>query len=142
MHAVFIYGTLKRGFQNDGLRPPKLRFVSACRTVERFPLVVAGKWFSPVLLEEPGAGEQVAGELFSASAAVIARLDLLEGTTVAGGYRRVSIRVERIGDGAVCEALAYTKSRDDAGAIMDGPMPVYPRDPRYVLPGDRDRVFG
>jgi gamma-glutamylaminecyclotransferase len=60
---LFVFGTLKRGFP---LAPALdgARYLGAFRTVERYPMLVAGEWFAPMLLPQPGRGEHVAGELY------------------------------------------------------------------------------
>jgi gamma-glutamylaminecyclotransferase len=141
MHLVFIYGTLKRGFQNDRLRPPAARFLACCTTVERYPLVIGGRWFSPYLLDDPGDGELVSGELFAVDDEDLTHLDRLEGTDLPGGYRRIVLRVRSHSDRALREAFTYVKSRSAVDPIHGKPLAVYTNDRRYVPPAERDRVF-
>jgi gamma-glutamylaminecyclotransferase len=55
MHRVFVFGTLKRGFPNhEGMAG--LTCLGHYRTVQAYPLVIAGQWFSPVMMPEPGGG--------------------------------------------------------------------------------------
>ena len=62
---VFVYGTLKEGFPNfhanKGARIPSVFF-----TVERFPLYLVGERCTPWMIDDPGQGERIAGELFGA----------------------------------------------------------------------------
>lgn len=64
MKRVFAFGTLKEGFP---LHDRALRN-AACqgpyRTTERFPMFVAGEWFAPMMMNEPGTGHHVVGELY------------------------------------------------------------------------------
>ena len=68
-HLVFVYGTLKRGEPNhhwmqesddDG----RAEFVGSGRTETRYPLVIASKYNIPFLLNLPGTGKQVRGEVY------------------------------------------------------------------------------
>ena len=60
---VFVYGTLKEGFPNfgtnTGTRIPGL-FV----TKERYPLYLVGQRHSPWMINTPGKGTQVIGQVF------------------------------------------------------------------------------
>lgn len=98
MPTIFVYGTLKRGFPNaaglDGQR-----FLGAARTLDAWPLVVGGQWFSPSMLPERGVGHRVAGELWEVDAATLAALDRLESTHLPTGYRREAVMVEPTGGG-------------------------------------------
>lgn len=140
-HRVFIYGTLKRGFQNESLRPTSARFECICTTAERFPLVIAGPWYSPYLLDEPGIGARVQGELFRVDSAGLAALDGLEGVNMPSGYSRILIQVATAAGGPLADAFSYVKDRATIASIHDGPLSEYPLDPRYVVPADRTRVF-
>ncbi|XP_073102248.1 putative gamma-glutamylcyclotransferase At3g02910 [Elaeis guineensis] len=93
---VFTYGTLKRGFSNHGLIQEMIHsgdaaFVGVARTAGRLPLV-CGPYRVPFLLNLPGAGERVRGELYAVSPRGIARMDDLEGTC-RGHYERLPISV-------------------------------------------------
>ncbi|XP_042392005.1 putative gamma-glutamylcyclotransferase At3g02910 [Zingiber officinale] len=100
-HFVFTYGTLKRGFSNHGLIQELVRagdasFVGDARTTCRLPLV-CGPYRVPFLLNLPGAGERVAGEIYAVSPRGLARMDELEGTR-RGHYERLPISVVLLGD--------------------------------------------
>lgn len=75
---VFVYGTLKRGFHNHGVMVRAGgEFVSSGTTVERYPLVIDGL---PYLLDVPGQGHPVKGEIYRVSSAEgWSMLDRLEG---------------------------------------------------------------
>ncbi|KAG6490066.1 putative gamma-glutamylcyclotransferase At3g02910 [Zingiber officinale] len=99
-HFVFTYGTLKRGFSNHSLIQELVcagdaSFVGEARTTCRLPLV-CGPYRVPFLLNFPGAGEHVAGELYAVSPRGIARMDELEGTR-RGHYERLPISVALLG---------------------------------------------
>lgn len=113
--TIFTYGTLKRGFSNHGLLQELVRtgdaaFLGEARTRERLPLV-CGPYRVPFLLDLPGSGDRVRGELYSASAKALARMDELEGTR-RGHYERLPIEVVReegggVESSVVVEAEAY-----------------------------------
>jgi gamma-glutamylaminecyclotransferase len=129
MEPVFVYGTLKRGFANAPYLPPH-RFAGRATTTEPYPLVVAHGWFVPVLLDEPGSGRRVSGELLEVDADGLAFLDAFESVGDPRGYRRQTIAVTTAaGD---TEAWAYLKDRRQVDVIHDGPMADYRPDHRYI----------
>lgn len=114
---VFVYGTLKQGFSNhilmeDLMTAGDAAFVGPCRTLHRLPLV-CGPYRVPFLLNLPGRGQRVAGELYAVSAEGIARMDELEGLT-RGHYERLPITVEVQGDDAPVEAYYAHRSYAEA----------------------------
>ncbi|KAK8945248.1 putative gamma-glutamylcyclotransferase [Platanthera zijinensis] len=116
---IFTYGTLKRGFSNHGLIQEMIlagdaAFLGVSLTADRFPLV-CGPYCVPFLINLPGAGERVLGELYAISRRVLARVDELEGVS-RGHYERRPISAHLLiggegggGDGAglLVEAEAY-----------------------------------
>lgn len=116
---VFTYGTLKRGFSNHPLLQDLAAdgdavFVGVATTASRLPLV-CGPYRVPFLLNLPGAGHRVAGELYSVTPRGLARLDELEGISRAH-YERLPISVH-LAEGAQVDALAYYAHRDYAGEL-------------------------
>ncbi|KAL8543580.1 hypothetical protein ACS0TY_004228 [Phlomoides rotata] len=95
---IFVYGTLKRGFYNHRLIEELIRtgdsaYVGAFTTVEAFPLV-CGPHGIPYLINLPGSGHRVRGELYSVSSGLgRGRLDQLEGVEQ-GHYQRLPVAVE------------------------------------------------
>lgn len=121
---VFTYGTLKRGFSNHPLLQDlslsgDASFVGAAVTVARLPLV-CGPYRVPFLLELPGAGERVAGEVYAVTARGLARLDELEGVARAH-YERRPVAVEVAGgldeEEVVVDAVAYYAHRGYAAEL-------------------------
>ncbi len=137
MHFVFVYGTLKRGFPYHETGMKHARFVGRCRTREAYPLVVGGRWFSPILLAEPGVGRRVIGEVYEVDDAKRAELDALEGTHLPTGYQRAAVTVEPVDGGAAFEAWSYFKDRANVDVIHVDMLEEYALDPRYVPAGDR-----
>ena len=101
---------------------------------------------SLVLIAEPGVGVPVFGEVFELDDRGLEVLDVIEGTDVPNGYRRISIAVEDAGSGgggggAPFDAWTYVKDRAAIEGIHSEPMAEYARDPRYVLPSKRTTEF-
>ena len=138
MHQVFVYGTLKRGYPNAHIGMPCATFLGDYRTAERYPLVIGGRWFVPNLLNEPGNGCQVTGEVFAVDNAVLTELDRLESVHLADGYRRVEIAVEPADAASppLGNVWTYLRERQHIDGIHEGPLETYPLDPRYV-PGSK-----
>ncbi|XP_030457101.1 putative gamma-glutamylcyclotransferase At3g02910 [Syzygium oleosum] len=105
---IFTYGTLKRGFPNHPLMEDLIRSRDAVPLgprVTRLPHpLVLGPFGIPFLVNLPGRGHRVRGELFSVSPRGLSRVDELEGIG-RGHYERLPIEVE--GDGGPAEAEAY-----------------------------------
>jgi gamma-glutamylaminecyclotransferase len=143
MNQLFVFGTLKRGFPNYELGMNGLRFVGCCRTCEVYPLVVAGEWFSPVLIFEAGLGSRVSGELFEVDDAALERLDFFEHVHLPMGHNRLKIAVEMVtsasggGMEGVLDAWAYMKNRSQLQVIHSELTDEYHHDTRYILPADR-----
>jgi gamma-glutamylaminecyclotransferase len=141
MHRVFVFGTLKAGFplHDEALGDtPKL----CCgRTVDRFPMFVAGPWFAPMMMDEPGTGLQVLGELYEVDDHRLAAIDRLESMGKPGNYR-VLILVEPLDPPAAASAgtapwpaYAYVKSRVLATPVHTDWLENY--DDRRFVPFDR-----
>ena len=141
MHKVFIYGTLKRGFPNHEAGLAGARFLGRVRTLEAYPLIVGGRWFSPYLIDEPGQGQRVFGELFAVDAAGLALLDRMEGVGQPEGYRRTCVAVAEPNCGTAMDAWTFVKDRAAIAVIHSAAMAEYRHDPRYVDPETRDSAF-
>uniref|UniRef100_A0A8C4VBV5 Gamma-glutamylaminecyclotransferase n=1 Tax=Falco tinnunculus TaxID=100819 RepID=A0A8C4VBV5_FALTI len=96
MARVFVYGTLKKGQPNykymintaKGLA----KFQGRGRTVEKYPLVIAGKYNIPYMLNIPGTGHRVAGEIYSVDDQMLQFLDEFEGCP--DMYQRTLMQIE------------------------------------------------
>ncbi|KAE8691275.1 putative gamma-glutamylcyclotransferase [Hibiscus syriacus] len=116
---IFTYGTLKQGFSNHVLLQDLMRSGDAVskgtyQTVENYPLV-CGPYRVPFLLNMPGSGHRVTGELYAVSPRGLSRVDELEGTSE-GHYERRPILLMPAGNGnkeeedqvvLTCAAEAY-----------------------------------
>lgn len=82
MTHVIVYGTLKKGQPNHyrmlDAGNGKAEYCGRGRTVKVFPLVVAGKYNIPRLLNLPGTGHRVVGEVYRVDARMLAFLDDFE----------------------------------------------------------------
>ncbi|KAG5559064.1 hypothetical protein RHGRI_008846 [Rhododendron griersonianum] len=124
---IFTYGTLKKGFSNHGLLENMFAtgdasYLGPYTTLDEFPLL-CGPFKVPFLLNFPGSGHRISGELYAVSPVALARMDELEGTTK-GHYERLPVKVEPIGGGegekAVMRAEAYYAHRSFAEEMRRG----------------------
>ncbi|KAL6516905.1 hypothetical protein OROHE_018193 [Orobanche hederae] len=121
---IFVYGTLKRGFYNhklieDLIGTRDATYLGRHTTAEAFPLV-CGPHGIPYLINLPGSGRRVRGELYSVSPGQgRARLDELEGLD-RGHYERLPMAVlaeEGGGRESVLEVEAYFAHRGFGEAL-------------------------
>ncbi|PNX78242.1 hypothetical protein L195_g034219 [Trifolium pratense] len=108
-HLIFAYGTLKRGFPNHGLMEDlKTKddavFMDTCFTENPYPLVI-GPHGIPYLINLPGSGQRVKGEVYAVSDEAVIRLDEFEGVRN-GFYERIPVVVVTEG-GEKVEAEGY-----------------------------------
>ena len=82
MHAlnvVFVYGTLKRGLYNSKfLSTGGAALIGTAQTKTKLPLVT-DEYYVPYLLQMPGMGKSIQGELYAVNDEVLGKLDELEG---------------------------------------------------------------
>jgi gamma-glutamylaminecyclotransferase len=135
MISVFAFGTLKRGFplHDRGLRDAK--FLGTYRTRERYPLIIGGPWFAPIMLNQPGVGFQVKGELYHVSAAQLEALDALESIGIPGNFR-ILLDVESLTRAETTSAFAYVKTAEHAQPVHSGYIEDY-QDWRFIPPWRR-----
>ncbi len=116
MYRLFVFGTLKAGFpnhrSNHGSRLPG-RFVTA----EAHPLYLVGERHSPWLVDDPGSGMPVYGEVYRVDEADLRRMDRLERVGEADGYRRRRIEIVDEASGERFEAEAYLKPLEQLQAL-------------------------
>ncbi|XP_056308826.1 gamma-glutamylaminecyclotransferase C-like [Danio aesculapii] len=115
MTHVFLYGTLKKGQPNH----PELlnsdngqaEFITCAQTVDKYPLVIATKDKYPFLLNLPGSGHRVYGEIYRVDQKMLEFLDDFE--ECPDLYQRTSIQLEILKEneesGGVEEAFVYSK---------------------------------
>ncbi|XP_072114954.1 gamma-glutamylaminecyclotransferase-like isoform X2 [Mobula birostris] len=94
---MFVYGTLKKGQPNHHYMVSeaqgKGQYCGIGVTVERYPLVVAEKYNIPFLLDEPGSGQPISGEVYTVDSQLLQFLDELEGCPDLYQRKQVAIRV-------------------------------------------------
>ncbi|KAI5942990.1 Gamma-glutamylaminecyclotransferase [Manis javanica] len=95
MAHVFVYGTLKTGQPNhkvlrDGANG-RAAFRGQGRTLEPHPLVIAGEHNIPWLLNLPGRGLRVLGEIYAVDERMLRFLDEFEGCP--DMYQRTRVRI-------------------------------------------------
>ena len=94
-HLVFVFGTLKEGFPNFPTNRGR-RLPGAFFTRERYPLYLVGERHSPWLVNAPGQGERIAGQVFEVDQAALDAMDALERIAEPDGYRRIVLEVEAL----------------------------------------------
>lgn len=114
MTQIFVYGTLKRGQPNHyrmlDSANGQASFLSSARTLHKFPLIISGPYNVPFLLDAPGRGHRIQGELYSVDERMLAFLDDFE--KVPTWYQRVPVELQvdkSGGDSATTEAFVYTR---------------------------------
>ncbi|XP_028327383.1 gamma-glutamylaminecyclotransferase B-like [Gouania willdenowi] len=96
MARVFVYGTLKKGQPNyyrmfdsgNG----QAEFLASAVTEQKYPLVIATKYNIPFLLNIPGQGHRVHGEIYKVDERMLSFLDDFESTP--SMYQRHPITLE------------------------------------------------
>ena len=131
MHSIFIYGTLKRGYPNHDKYLKDQNYLGEYRTVECYPLVIANKWFAPVLIHEPGEGNQIIGELYRINNNKLHELDRLEHTNHVQGYTRIVIDIQNIRNLKFSHAFTYAKKRSQVADISSEYLSEY-IDRKYI----------
>ena len=126
-YFVFVYGTLKNGFPNHARFLNDARFVGDFQTVSSFPLVLDGERCSPCLIDTPGTGLTVQGEVYEIDAARLATLDRLERTASADGYHRRAIDVasRNAASSIRMTVYAYLKAPHLVQAAQSAPLAEY-----------------
>lgn len=127
---IFVYGTLKQGFPNFGINTGR-RLAGSFRTVQSFPLYVvdlADELRAPWLMDMPGRGHPVLGQVFEVDDDALRAMDALEEVGLPCGYVRAEIELEAMGERrARLRAQAYLKPADQLHACVarDGPFAEY-----------------
>lgn len=96
MTQIFVYGTLKRGQPNHyrmfDTSNGKAEFLATACTSQKYPLVIATQHNIPFLLNIPGNGHRIQGEIYEVDEQMLKFLDAFEGVPTM--YQRTPITVE------------------------------------------------
>ena len=122
---LFVYGTLKEGFPNFGTNRGT-RVPGTFTTAQPYPLYLVGERHTPWMIDAPGEGHRIGGEVFRVDADALAQMDVLEGAAHPDGYRRRVIVVHAAA-GDPLTACAYVKEPGQltAGLARQGPFAEY-----------------
>ena len=130
MINLFVYGTLKKGYSNHEKYLCNSLFMGTYKTTLKYPLVIAGKRFSPVLIPEEGIGHYVIGEMYKVNLDILDKVDELESVGKLYGYSRNTIRVTCLENKNTEYCHAYFKRREKLDIIHSGYLEKY-SDSRY-----------
>src|SRR5215470_7038413 len=92
-HLVFVFGTLKEGFPNFATNRG-VRMAGSFKTCAAYPLYLVGERHVPWLVNSPGTGARVSGQIFRVDRETLAAMDRLERVSEPDGYRREVLEVE------------------------------------------------
>ena len=108
-HRLFAYGTLKKGFPNHDNYMESAKRLGKYQTIETYPLVLCSARYVPCMIDSPGEGHHVEGELYEVDDECLNRIDALERINDSDGYRRHVLRVSstECRNQDIKEALGY-----------------------------------
>ncbi len=132
---VFIYGTLKRGFALHDKGLSGARYIGDVQTLKPYPLYIAADFFGPMMLDRPGQGLRVRGELFEIDDERLGVLDALENVGTEGSFRS-ALDVTPVDGGMVVSAISFFKGDNWLNPIHSGYLADY-QDRRFVPPWER-----
>ena len=127
---VFVYGTLKEGFPNHHRNAGRRR-AGTYRTRQPYPFYVVklpNEDRAPWLVNRPGQGLRVSGQVFEVEAQTLRTLDAFEEVNTPTGYVRIELELEDVDDGSVViRAQAFLRPEDHLAQCMavEGPFDEY-----------------
>jgi gamma-glutamylaminecyclotransferase len=123
---VFVFGTLKEGFPNFATNRGE-RVPGTFRTRAAYSLYLVGERHSPWLIDSPGGGFRVAGQVFKVDGQSLAAMDKLERICEPDGYRRCVLELQNSESLDVLSAHAYLKPAEALvpSQIRMGPLEEY-----------------
>ncbi|MES2206524.1 MAG: gamma-glutamylcyclotransferase family protein [Pseudomonadota bacterium] len=125
-NLVFVFGTLKEGFPNFSINQG-IRIPGIFLTQNRYPFYLVGERFSPWLINEPGKGKFVKGQVFSIDQTTLTNMDQLERTAEPDGYSRETIAVIADSGAETYDVYVYLKNANqlEKAHIQLGPLSDY-----------------
>ena len=105
-------------------------FIGEAISSERYPMVVGGEYFVPYLLNKPGSGHYIKGEVYCLDDDLQKDTDIFE-----SNYTRLSIPLQEPHNNISCYAYFKTIVSDDFWNLTH--IDDYPYDERYVPPHKR-----
>ena len=125
-HLVFVFGTLKEGFPNFATNRGR-RIPGCFRTCAAYPLYLVGERYSPWLVDDPGTGLRVIGQIFRVEDDTLAAMDRLERISELDGYRRKLLELKGDDSPHVVSAFGYLKAPQQLvpSEIRAGPLEEY-----------------
>jgi gamma-glutamylaminecyclotransferase len=126
MHHVFVFGTLKEGFPNFSTNTGK-RLPGDFITCQAYPFYLVGERHSPWMLNKPGEGQRVTGQVFEVDDQALIAMDKLERVMEPDGYRRKIIDVESSLSGKRSSVFVYLKQNEhfSLDMVQVGPLAEY-----------------
>ena len=126
LHRIFVYGTLKQGFPNFHINRGR-RVSGGFVTRQRYPLFILGDTRLPWMVQQPGVGHAVTGELYEVDDDGLAAMDVLEQIDEPGWYHRETIEVLPEEGGDAVQTVIYfgTALRAAQDTVHAGPLAVY-----------------
>jgi len=106
---VFVYGSLKKNKRLHNYMK-KAEFAGCASTFRRYPLVLSEKGWYPYLLNKPGRGFHIKGEVYDVNYSLLKRLDRLE--EVPYYYIRKKITVILNGKKIKADTYFYAKKKN------------------------------
>jgi gamma-glutamylaminecyclotransferase len=125
---LFVFGTLKQGFGNFHINRGR-RVAGEFVTVLPHPLFIVGPRHLPWLLQRPGEGLPVRGQVFEVDADALAAMDRLERIDEPDWYLRRHVMVRDAGDAHAAALQAWVYFGSESGmagrAVHAGPLDEY-----------------
>ena len=132
---AFIYGTLKRTFPLHEKGLTGARYLGDVETIRPYPLYIAGSFFGPMMLDRPGEGLKVRGELFEFEEDRLPVLDELEDVGQEGSFR-TTVEVTPVDGGIPIEAIGFMKTETWLDPLHTDFIADY-QDRRFMPPWER-----
>ncbi|CAI5638298.1 unnamed protein product [Oreochromis niloticus] len=122
MTQVFVYGNLKKGQPNNyrmfDSNNGKAEYLGSAFTIQKYPLVITTEYNIPFLLNIPGQGHRVHGEIYKVDDQMLKFLDTFK--SVPTIYQRTVVQLEvkewvgkmegeeKLSPGSITEVFMYT----------------------------------